>query len=107
MLTLFSILLITRRGLQKLTAINILDSQIKKTLIYGAGAAGIELAAALTHNKQRQQKYLLGFIDDDKSKQGLYLNDLQVLGTRDKLKQLKADIIKPRSFTCHSKHKSL
>ncbi len=47
-----------------------------RLLIYGAGSAGVQTAAALTSG--RQQYVLLGFIDDDPAKVGRSINDVQV-----------------------------
>ena len=47
-----------------------------RLLIYGAGSAGVQTAAALGSGKQ--QFRLLGFIDDDPTKVGRSINDIQV-----------------------------
>lgn len=49
-------------------------------LIYGAGSAGRQLAAALSLNKDMLVK---GFIDDDKYLQGNTINDVPVYGNTD------------------------
>jgi len=49
-------------------------------LIYGAGSAGRQLAAALSLNKEMLVK---GFIDDDKYLQGNTINDVPVYGNAD------------------------
>jgi FlaA1/EpsC-like NDP-sugar epimerase len=49
-----------------------------RLLIYGAGSAGVQTAAALSSGKQ--QYLLLGFIDDDASKVGRSINDVRVYG---------------------------
>ncbi|ABM38777.1 polysaccharide biosynthesis protein [Polaromonas naphthalenivorans] len=47
-----------------------------RLLIYGAGEAGVETAAALAVSRQF---VLLGFIDDDKSKAGRSINDVDIM----------------------------
>lgn len=49
--------------------------EINSALIYGAGAAGRQLAAALAVNKEIIVK---GFVDDSKSLQGNSINDIKV-----------------------------
>jgi UDP-N-acetylglucosamine 4,6-dehydratase len=61
----------------------------KNVLIYGAGRAGIELAASLAHNEVIQ---LLGFIDDDPSLNGHYVQNLEVLGDRTEIEKIRAKI---------------
>ncbi|MDB5847547.1 MAG: polysaccharide biosynthesis protein, partial [Rhodoferax sp.] len=50
-----------------------------RLLIYGAGTAGVQTAAALSSGKQ--QYLVLGFIDDDASKVGRSINDVRVYGS--------------------------
>ena len=57
-------------------------------LIYGAGSAGRQLAAALSLNKEMLVK---GFIDDDKYLQGNSINGIQVYGNSD-IKSLVAQL---------------
>ena len=62
---------------------NVQKSFHKKTplaLIYGAGSAGRQLAAALSLNKEMLVK---GFIDDDKYLQGNTINGISVYGNTD------------------------
>ncbi|APW36994.1 polysaccharide biosynthesis protein [Rhodoferax koreense] len=47
-----------------------------RLLIYGAGSAGVQTAAALSSGQQ--QYVVLGFIDDDPAKVGRSINDVQV-----------------------------
>lgn len=47
-----------------------------RLLIYGAGSAGVQTAAALSSGQQ--QYVVLGFIDDDASKVGRSINDVRV-----------------------------
>ncbi|WP_370625116.1 polysaccharide biosynthesis protein [Polynucleobacter sp. AP-Capit-er-40B-B4] len=49
--------------------------ELPKVLIYGAGSAGRELAAAIRNSKKMQ---VVGFIDDDKMLQGSNLNNLTI-----------------------------
>lgn len=56
------------------------QSNLPKVLIYGAGSAGRQLAAAMTNN---QEMRVVGFIDDDASLQGQELNSLPVYGPED------------------------
>ena len=53
----------------------------RRLLIYGAGTAGVQTAAAL--NSGQQQYVLLGFIDDDPAKVGSTINDLLVYSSKD------------------------
>jgi FlaA1/EpsC-like NDP-sugar epimerase len=63
------------------------DGEGTRTLIYGAGSAGLQLLW-----EARQNRNLLcdvvGLIDDDPSKMGLILDGKKVLGTGDSLKSL-------------------
>ena len=60
----------------------------KNVLIYGAGRAGIELAASLAHNKDI---LLLGFIDDDRTLHDHYVQNLKVLGDRTEIERIRAN----------------
>lgn len=51
------------------------QNMMPRALIYGAGAAGRELAAALAHNVGVK---VMGFLDDDKSLHGRKIRDLNV-----------------------------
>ncbi len=51
------------------------SSDRKRVVIYGAGAAGIQLAAALAHSKEMKP---VAFIDDDKSLLGHNISGLKV-----------------------------
>ena len=55
------------------------DGEGTKTLIYGAGAAGLQLLRELRENRSLMCD-VLGFIDDDASKLGLILDGKRVLG---------------------------
>lgn len=59
----------------------------KKALIVGAGEAGSMLLKEM--RKQRRSEYnVIGFVDDDREKQGMLLHKVPVLGTIDHLKGL-------------------
>lgn len=58
---------------------HLIQSHKKRALIYGAGAAGRDLAAALTHNVEIK---IVGFLDDDESLQGQKIRGLPVLDPR-------------------------
>ena len=50
-----------------------------RTLVYGAGEIGVQLAHS--YFKRKLPYYVLGFIDDDPSKRGTLIQGLPVLGT--------------------------
>lgn len=58
----------------------------KKTLIYGAGEAGVTLVRESKLNKNFGYN-ILGFIDDDKKKQRVYINGVKVYGTLKDIKR--------------------
>jgi FlaA1/EpsC-like NDP-sugar epimerase len=60
------------------------QNQVKRALIYGAGVAGRELAAALAHNVEIK---IVGFLDDDKSLHGRKISGLPVLDPSKTLEQ--------------------
>lgn len=62
----------------------------KRTLIYGAGEAGVTLVRESKLNKSFGYN-IIGFMDDDKKKQGIYINGIKVYGN---LKNIKAYIRK-------------
>src|SRR5580658_1801424 len=72
----FAVRLVTtaKRGTQKRYG------ERTKTLIYGAGAAGLALARELREN-QSLKTYVIGLIDDDPRKVGLTFHGKRVLGT--------------------------
>ncbi|PXW92015.1 FlaA1/EpsC-like NDP-sugar epimerase [Streptohalobacillus salinus] len=53
----------------------------KRTLIVGAGAAGAMIARQLKNEAQNSELCPIAFVDDDRDKQKLELYDLPVLGT--------------------------
>ncbi|MGP8185599.1 MAG: polysaccharide biosynthesis protein [Terracidiphilus sp.] len=59
----------------------------KRTLIYGAGDAGVILLREI-HNNARLAYRVCGFIDDDPEKLGLRIGGVPVLGTGDKIAPL-------------------
>jgi FlaA1/EpsC-like NDP-sugar epimerase len=81
----------------------------KNVLIYGAGRAGIELAASLAHNKD---VLLLGFIDDDQTLHGYYVQSLEVLGDRTEIEKIRTktnslEILLATSDANHERRKEL
>ena len=59
----------------------------KRTLIVGAGDAGVQLARAL--QEEKGSPFLpIGFVDDDPGKQGLVIHGVPVLGSRKDLPNL-------------------
>ena len=60
-----------------------------KVLIIGAGEAGQTMARRLQHHAPKDHRYrIVGFVDDDPAKQGLYIEGCQVLGARADIPQL-------------------
>ena len=57
----------------------------KRTLIYGAGEAGVTLVRESKLNKNFAYN-ILGFIDDDIRKQGIYINGIKVYGNKEVIK---------------------
>jgi FlaA1/EpsC-like NDP-sugar epimerase len=75
---LFLILVATSRALVRLwlnTDRTTAKSNAEHLLIYGAGAAGIQIAHALNHAKRY---HIIGFMDDDSSLQGKTINGWRV-----------------------------
>ncbi|NWF90655.1 MAG: polysaccharide biosynthesis protein [Ignavibacteriaceae bacterium] len=64
-------------------------SDLKRTLIIGAGSSGEQILRDINRSETRKF-YPIGFIDDDPLKQNLYLQGIRVLGTTKNL----AEIIK-------------
>ena len=62
-------------------------AKVLRTLIYGAGAAGLQLLWELRQNRALMCD-VVGLIDDDPSKVGLILDGKRVLGTGEALKAL-------------------
>jgi UDP-N-acetylglucosamine 4,6-dehydratase len=61
----------------------------KNVLIYGAGAAGIELASSLSQNTGIK---LLGIIDDDKTLKDHIVQNLKVLGDRAEIEKIRSKV---------------
>ncbi len=59
----------------------------KRTLIIGAGDAGEQLVRSMQKETHVVQ-WPVGFVDDDPSKQGLSIHEVNVLGNSDQLEQL-------------------
>lgn len=62
-------------------------SSQKNILIYGAGRTGLELASSLAH---KNNILLLGFIDDDHTLHGHFVQNLKVLGDRTQIEKIRA-----------------
>lgn len=56
-------------------------------LIYGAGAAGLMTLEEIRRN-QKSDLNIVGFIDDDATKIGLFIRGIKVLGNRDQLPEI-------------------
>jgi UDP-N-acetylglucosamine 4,6-dehydratase len=61
----------------------------KNVLIYGAGRVGLELASSLSHNND---VHILGFIDDDPSMHGHFINNLEILGDRTEIGRIRSTV---------------
>ena len=61
----------------------------KNVLIYGAGRVGLELASSLSHNND---VHILGFIDDDPSMHGRFINNLEILGDRTEIGRIRSTV---------------
>lgn len=61
-----------------------------RALIYGAGEAGQVLAWRLLTGKSRRSYEIIGFVDDDRAKQGLRIHGITVMGNRFDLPRLVA-----------------
>lgn len=58
-----------------------------RVLIVGAGESGQTLAVRLSRSRTERYK-IIGFVDDDPHKQGLYVEDARVIGTRQDIPSL-------------------
>jgi len=65
------------------------NAEEKRTLIYGAGEAGITLLREIRNNPRLAYR-VCGFLDDGRDKKGLLISDIAVLGGGDKVKSLVA-----------------
>jgi len=63
------------------------NGQEKRTLIYGAGDAGITLLREIRNNP-RLAYHVCGFLDDARDKKGLLISGIEVLGGGDEVKSL-------------------
>lgn len=59
----------------------------KRVIVYGAGEMGVNLVREAKVNKDFQYN-ILGFIDDDSKKRGIYVNGVKVLGDIDELEEI-------------------
>lgn len=62
-------------------------SDLKRTLIIGAGSSGEQILRDINRSETRKF-YPIGFIDDDLRKQNLYLQGVRVLGTTEDLHEI-------------------
>jgi FlaA1/EpsC-like NDP-sugar epimerase len=62
-----------------------------RVLIIGAGEAGQTLAMRLKHRFPQNDYHIIGLIDDDPKKQGMYVESCLVLGTTADLVEIAAD----------------
>jgi FlaA1/EpsC-like NDP-sugar epimerase len=63
------------------------QQRLIRAVIYGAGSTGMSLLREIRNNRDLRYE-VLGFIDDDPSKQGAYIHGLRVMATGAELKQL-------------------
>lgn len=63
------------------------NGERKRTLIYGSGAAGLQLLRELRGNRTLMSE-VVGFIDDDPSKAGMAFDGVQVLGSGESLARI-------------------
>lgn len=78
----------SRHGMQSLHVIRH-DAQPKRTLILGAGIDGVSVLRALREDPELNYN-VVGFLDDDPSKRGVYVGGVKVLGPLVDLKQVLA-----------------
>lgn len=63
------------------------NEQKRRTLIIGAGDAGNMLLREMFKQPETPYK-IIGFLDDDRNKQGMRMHGVQVLGTTDQLQEM-------------------
>lgn len=63
------------------------DEDKKRVIVYGAGEMGVNLIREAKINKEFQYN-ILGFIDDDSKKRGIYVNGVKVLGNIGELEEI-------------------
>lgn len=78
---------ISKRMYMEVMRPHIGKSDLKRTLIIGAGSTGEQILRDLNRNHDRKF-YPIGFIDDDPAKQNLYLQGIRVLGTTANLPEI-------------------
>ena len=66
---------------------SIIKPELKRTLIIGAGSSGEQLLRDINRSQTRRF-YPIGFVDDDPTKQNLYLQGIRVLGSVVKLPEI-------------------
>lgn len=66
------------------------DSNLKRAIIVGAGSAGQTIKKDINNSNKEEstQVKVVGFIDDDPSKRGQYIDGTMIYGGRDKIKEL-------------------
>lgn len=80
-------MLTVRFLLRRFRTLRALSRQGNRTLIYGAGDAGSQLANLM--QADRMSRFVpIGFLDDDPRKQHLRRSNLRVLGSQDELQQV-------------------
>ncbi len=63
------------------------NSELKRTLIIGAGSSGEQLLRDI-HRSHPRKIFPIGFVDDDPLKQNLYYQGIKVLGMTDQLSEI-------------------
>lgn len=63
------------------------DEDKKRVIVYGAGEMGVNLIREAKINKEFQYN-ILGFVDDDSKKRGIYVNGVKVLGNIGELEEI-------------------
>lgn len=63
------------------------DEDKKRVIVYGAGEMGVNLIREAKINKEFQYN-ILGLIDDDPKKRGIYVNGVKVLGNISELEEI-------------------
>ena len=72
------------RGLTELRSRRVVNPDARRTLVVGAGRAGVMVAEELQHHPELGY-HLVGFVDDDLSKQSLWIHGIPVLGPQELL----------------------
>jgi len=68
------------------TILSAKNPRVERTLIFGAGEAGVKMLKELMDSQKRYK--VLGYLDDDPNKKGKSLNGIPVLGGRNVLSQV-------------------